>query len=121
MLSFPPSVRIFVARGATDLRKSYDTLAAVVTDVLDEDPLSGHVFCFLNRKRDRVKLLVWDRSGFWLFCKRLEAGTFAEIRGDGEGKSVAVSSRELLLLLEGIELRHVRQRKRYVRDKLASS
>lgn len=121
MLSFPPSVRIFVARGATDLRKSFDTLAALVSDVLEEDPFSGHVFCFLNRKRDRVKLLVWDRSGFWLFCKRLEAGTFAEVRGDGGMKSVAMSSRDLLLLLEGIELHRVRQRKRYVRDELVQS
>ncbi len=116
MLSFPPSVRIFVARGATDLRKSYDTLSALVTDVLEEDPISGHVFCFLNRRRNRVKLLVWDRSGFWLFCKRLEAGTFAEVRGDGDDKSVQMSSRDLLLLLEGIELRHVRQRRRYARE-----
>jgi transposase len=115
VLSFPPSVRIFVACGATDLRKSFDTLAALVTDVLAEDPFSGHVFCFRNRKRDRVKLLVWDRSGFWLFCKRLEAGTFADVRDDDEAKSVEVSSRELFLLLEGIEVRHVRQRKRYTR------
>jgi transposase len=115
VLSFPPSVRILVARGATDLRKSFDTLAALVTDVLAEDPFSGHVFCFLNRKRDRVKLLVWDRSGFWLFCKRLEAGTFAEVRGGDDTQRVEMSSRDLLLLLEGIELRQVRQRKRYAR------
>jgi transposase len=115
VLSFPPSVRIFVARGATDLRKSFDTLAALVRDVLAEDPLSGHVFGFVNRKRDRVKLLVWDRTGFWLFCKRLEAGTFADVAGAGPAPGVEVSARELLLLLEGIELATVHQRPRYQR------
>lgn len=62
--------------------------------------------------RDRVKLIVWDRSGFWLFAKRLEAGTFAEVRG-ASGACVELSSRDLLLLLEGIDLRELRQRKRY--------
>ena len=117
MLSLPPSVRIFVARGATDLRKSFDTLAALVSDVLEQDPYSGHVFCFVNRRRDRVKLLVWDRTGFWLLAKRLEAGTFAEVGGGEEdaGRAAEVTSRELWLLLEGIEERAVRQRARYVR------
>ena len=92
MLTLPPSVRIFVARGAADLRKSFDTLAALVSDVLEEDPYSGHVFCFINRRRDRVKLLVWDRTGFWLLAKRLEAGTFAEV-GAGEGRAAELSFR----------------------------
>ncbi len=114
MLSFPPSVRIFVACGATDQRKSFDSLCALAKDVLAQDPFSGHVFVFFGRRRDRVKLLVWDRSGFWLFAKRLEAGTFAEVRG-ASGTCAELSSRDLLLLLEGIELREVRQRKRYQR------
>ena len=63
MLSLPPSVRVFVARGATDMRKSFDTLAALVCDVVDEDPQSGHLFVFVNRRRDRMKVLWWDRSG----------------------------------------------------------
>lgn len=113
MLSLPPAVRIFVARGGTDLRKSFDTLCALVQDVLAQDPFSGHVFTFFNRRRDRVKLLLWDRTGFWLYYKRLEAGTFGE--PIGKGASVELSSRDLLLLLEGIELRDVRQRKRYSR------
>jgi transposase len=115
MLSFPPSVRIFVARGATDQRKSFDSLCALAKDVLGEDPFSGHVFVFFGRRRDRVKLLVWDRSGFWLFAKRLEAGTFAEMRVAGTAACVELSSRDLMLLLEGIELGEFRQRKRYRR------
>jgi len=66
MLNLPPSVRIFIARGATDLRKSFDTLAAVVCEVIDEDPQSGHLFVFINRRRNRVKILWWDRSGYWI-------------------------------------------------------
>lgn len=116
MLSLPPSVRIFVARGATDQRKSFDGLCALAKDVLRQDPFSGHVFVFFGRRRDRVKLLVWDRSGFWLFAKRLEAGTFAEVRGTGEAVCAEVSSRDLLLLLEGIEIGEYRQRRRYGRS-----
>jgi len=110
VLSLPPSVRIFVACGATDLRKSFDTLSVLVQDVLGQDPLSGHLFAFFNRRRDRVKLLVWDRTGFWLFYKRLEEGTF---RLQEAGQSMELSVRDLLLVLEGIELREVWQRRRY--------
>ena len=77
MLTLPASVRVFVARGATDLRRSFDRLSAQVQEVLRQDPLSGHVFVFFNRQRNRVKMLVWERDGFWLLYKRLEAGTFA--------------------------------------------
>lgn len=114
MLSLPPAVRIFVARGATDLRKSFDSLAALVEGVLAEDPFSGHLFAFLNRRRDRMKILVWDRGGFWVLYKRLEAGTFAELAA-GAGASIELSARDLWLLLEGIEIKDVRQRRRYVR------
>jgi transposase len=105
MLSLPASVRIFVAREPTDLRRSFDRLAAMVSEVLGEDPFSGHVFCFFNRRRDRAKLLVWDRGGFWLLYKRLEEGTFG-VPGERE-----ISGRELFLLLEGIEV--VRERRRW--------
>ncbi|MEZ6024717.1 MAG: IS66 family insertion sequence element accessory protein TnpB [Planctomycetota bacterium] len=71
MLSFPASVRIHVAVGVTDMRKSFDGLCAVAQNVLEEDPFSGHVFAFCNRRRDRLKLLLWDRNGFWVFAKRL--------------------------------------------------
>jgi transposase len=105
MLTLPASVRVFVARGATDLRRSFDRLSAQVQEVLRQDPLSGHVFVFFNRQRNRVKLLVWERDGFWLLYKRLEAGTFAALERD------EINARELYLLLEGIEV--VRERRRY--------
>lgn len=114
MLSLPPAVRIFVAREVTDLRKSFDALSALVPAVLAQDPFSGHLFCFFNRRRDRVKLLVWDRTGFWLFYKRLEAGRFAAPAA-GTGRSTEWTARELFLVLEGIELGAVRQQRRYTR------
>jgi transposase len=106
MLTLPASVRVFVGRGATDSR-SFDRLSAQVQEVLRQDPSSGHVFVFFNRQRNRVKLLVWERDGFWLLYKRLEAGTFAALQRD------EINARELYLLLEGIEV--VRERRRYSR------
>jgi transposase len=109
MLNFPASVRIFVAREPTDLRRSFDRLAAMATDVLGQDPFSGHIFCFFNRRRDRAKLLLWERGGFWLFYRRLEAGTFG-VPGKQE-----ITGRELFLVLEGIEV--IRERRRYAGPK----
>lgn len=109
MLSLPPSVRVFVCTAPTDMRKSFDGLCALVETVLKQDPFSGHLFVFLGRRRDKVKILYWDRSGFFLLYKRLEAGTFAM------PERAEVGPRELLLLLEGIEASQVRQRRRYER------
>ena len=111
MLTLPVSVRVFVARGAADLHRSFDRLSAQVQEMLRQDPLSGHVFAFFNLRRDRVKLLIWERDGFWLLYKRLETGTFAVLDLD------EINPRELYLLLEGIEV--VRQRVRYDRPHIA--
>lgn len=107
MLTLPPSVRVFVAQGPTDMRKSFDGLAEVAKRVVGEDPLSGHLFVFINRRADRVKILYWDRTGYCLFYKRLETGTF-ESAGRRE-----IEMDELVMLLEGIELRGYRRRKRF--------
>ena len=72
MLSFPASVRIFVDVGVTDMRKSSDGLCGVARDGMNMDPLSGDLFAFCNRRRNQLKLLLWDRGGFWVFAKRLE-------------------------------------------------
>ena len=77
MLTISPAVRIYLATGATDLRRSIDGLSAIVRDQFALDPCSGHLFAFRNRRGDRLKLLVWDHGGFWVFYKRLEQGTFA--------------------------------------------
>ena len=105
MLSLPPSVRIFVATEPVDLRKGFDGLSAAAREVLRQDPLSGHLFVFINRRRNRAKILVWDRSGFWLLYKRLERGRFRLPRPRREGASaIEMEATDLALLLEGIEL-----------------
>lgn len=114
MLSFPPSVRIYLATGPTDMRNSFDGLAAAARSVLREDPLSGHVFVFCNRRRDLIKLLFWDRSGFVVLGKRLEEGTFAWPESSS-APAMETTVRELLCVLEGIDLRDARLRRRMQR------
>lgn len=116
MLSLPTSVRIYLSRGATDMRKSIDGLAAVTTQVLERDPLSGHLFVFCNARRDRIKILYWERTGFWLLHKRLERGTFAwPLPAESDAKQVEMSSSDLAALLGGLDLRDVKRRRWYSR------
>lgn len=113
MLSFPPSpsVRIFVGREAIDMRKGLDGLAALVIDLIDQDPQSGHLFVFFNRQRNRMKSLVWDGSGYWMLVKRLEHGRFAIFDRVGTSRtSFELTSTDLALLLDGIDLRGARRR-----------
>ena len=97
------------------MRKAIDGLSALVREALGEDPLSGHLFVFANRRRDRLSILVWDRDGYWVLFKRLEAGTFRWPK-ETEKATVVLPSRELMLILEGVDLRRVTYRKRYVRQ-----
>jgi transposase len=110
MLSLPASIRIFVSRDAVDFRKAHDGLLAVIRDAFGDDPFDGSLFVFLNRRRDRVKLLQWDRDGFWLHYKRLEQGTF-KIAIDSDAARCEVSRAQLAMLIEGIDLekRKIRQ------------
>jgi len=114
VLTLSPAVRIYVATGTTDLRRSIDGLAALVRERFDQDPLSGHLFLFRNRRGDRLKILVWDRSGFWVLYKRLEEGTFAW-PSEADGAPVEMRSADLLLLLSGVDLTHTRRRRWYER------
>lgn len=117
MLSLPTSVRIYLARGATDMRKSIDGLAAVTKQVLAQEPLSGHLFVFCNRRRDRIKILYWERSGFWLLHKRLERGTFAwPVPEDDDAMQVELPASDLMALLGGLDLRIAKRRRWYSRS-----
>ena len=100
MLSISASTRIFICREPVDFRKAHDGLVALVRQKLDADPLDGSIFVFLNKRRDRVKLLQWDGNGLWLHYKRLEQGTYRSL---DEGPSI--SRAQLGMLLEGIELK----------------
>ena len=116
MLSLPPSVRIFASTVATDMRKSFDGLVGLVETVIKQSPTSGHLFLFINRNRDRLKILYWDRDGLAIFYKRLEAGTYQIPRVAGvqeQPASVEMRADELAMLLGGIDLRSARRRKRY--------
>ena len=114
MLTLPPSVRIFAAVEPVDARKSFDGLSAVVRDSLGGDPMSGHLYFFINRRGDMAQILFWDRTGFVVMRKRLEAGTFRMVRnGDGNKSSMEIDAVELGLMLEGIDLVTVKRRKRF--------
>lgn len=111
MLMVSSTVRIFLATQPTDLRRSFDRLAGEVEHFLGHDPLSGDLYAFRNRRGDRMKILYFDRSGWCLWYKRLEAGTFWFPAASE--RSVAVSAADLTLLLEGIDVEGVRRRKRF--------
>lgn len=113
MLSFSSKQRYFLYRAPTDMRKSFDGLSGLVKTHLSHALLSGDIFIFLNRRRDRIKLLVWDISGFAIYYKRLEQGTFELPLGSADQSSVELSWSELVMLLEGIELKSIKRRKRY--------
>lgn len=111
MLTLSPAVRIFVSCEPADMRRAFDGLATIVREVLGRDPLSGHLFVFRNRTGDRVKVLLWDRTGYVLWYKRLEEGVF-HFPVDSNGQ-VEIEAAELSLLLEGIDLAGARRAPRF--------
>jgi transposase len=117
MLSLPPSVRVFLCLEPTDMRKGIDGLSALVENRLHKDALSGHLFCFFNKSRDKIKVLYWDASGFCLYLKRLEKGRF-HLGGFAEGE--AISPALLQLILEGLEVAEMRRHSRFELPKRAA-
>ena len=118
MLTLPSTVRIYLAPGVTDMRKSFDGLAAATARVIRQDPLSGHVFVFCNRRRHMIKVLLWDGAGFCIFAKRLEQGTFA---WPESGEPVSLRIEELSMLLGGIDLKATRRRRWFDRRPAGST
>lgn len=116
MFGLTTATRIFVAPGATDMRKGFDGLFGLVRDALSEDPLSGHLFLFANRDRTRVKVLVFDGSGLWVCSKRLEKGRFAWPEAAEGQTRIAMRAEELTMLLSGIDLRKTKARKWFRRS-----
>lgn len=114
MFLLSPKTKVFLARQATDMRKSFRGLLALTEAVLRQDPASGHLFVFVNRRRDLLKILYWDGSGYWIWYRRLERGTFQlPTVSDEEQTSVELTTAQLSLILDGIDLTSVRQRLRY--------
>jgi transposase len=116
MISLPHSVRVFLHAPATDRRKGFDALSGLVTTAFGQDPTSGHLFLFVNRRRDRIKILHWDRDGLAIWYKRLESpGTFELPAVPHDAVSIEMTATQLSLILSGIDLRSARQRGRYQR------
>ncbi|HEV3217601.1 MAG TPA: IS66 family insertion sequence element accessory protein TnpB [Vicinamibacterales bacterium] len=121
MLSLPASMKIFVYMGVTDMRRSFDRLAQMVEEHLGQNPESGHLYLFFSRRRDCVKMLLWENDGFAIWYKRLELGTFAMPASstpcaDGsQPAGLEIRARDLNLLLSGADPAHVTRRKRFER------
>ena len=112
MLTLGLRPRVYLSRVATDMRCSFEGLSGRVKTIIQEDPLSGHLFMFLNRARNYTKVLYWDDGGYCIWSKRLERGTFEVPAGDGE--RVEIDSNKLLLIIEGIALQSVKKRERFL-------
>lgn len=110
MFGIGPATRVYLAAGATDMRKGFEGLYGLVRDRLSCDPLSGHVFLFSNAQRNRLKLLFWDGSGLWVCAKRLEKGRFRWPEATDKETKLMFSHEELALLLGGIDLKQTRRR-----------
>lgn len=113
MWSIPPAIPIFLYTQPTDMRKGFDGLSGIVRSELAADPLDGSLFLFVNRRRDRLKILHFDGAGYWLYYRLLEAGTFEVIQS--KGKATPIDSTQLAMLLAGVSLVGVKRRKRYNR------
>lgn len=113
MFGFGPATRIYVATGATDMRKGFDGLYGLIRDRLRCDPESGHVFLFANARRNRVKLVFFDGSGLWVCAKRMEGGRVRWPAADTTATKLVLSHEELALLLGGIDLKQTQRRKWY--------
>lgn len=111
MLTLPSSVRVYLAAEPVDLRRGHDGLVALVRNAWRLNPFEGHLFVFLGRRLDRVKILVWDRNGFVLYYKRLSQGRFRMPPIPAGATRVEMDATTLAMLLDGIDVRHVRRPK----------
>jgi len=110
MFGWGPATKIYLCAGATDMRKGFDGLYALVRDQLELEPLSGHVFLFSNAQRNRLKLIFWDGSGLWVCAKRLERGCYPWPAAEAGQSKIVLSHEEMALLLSGIDLAGSRRR-----------
>jgi transposase len=117
MFGLGPATKVYLALGATDMRKGFDGLYGLVRDRLSCEPTSGHLFLFCNARRNRLKILYWDSTGLWICAKRLERGRFSwpTVSAEAESK-VLLSHEELALLLGGIDLSRTRRKEWYRRE-----
>ncbi|MFO7863283.1 MAG: IS66 family insertion sequence element accessory protein TnpB [Salinivirgaceae bacterium] len=117
MFSLSSTSRFFLYKGATDMRKSFDGLCGIVHGQLHRNPMSGDVFIFINRRRDKIKLLQWEQGGFVLYYKRIESGTIEIPPLETSQKSLQIKWTDLVMMIEGISLKHIKKRKRFFLEK----
>ena len=115
MLNLPSSTRIYLYLPATDMRKSFDGLTGLVRSAFQADPVEGNWFLFLNRRRDRIKILYWDRDGMVLWYKLLSSGTFEQLRSAEGSDSLEIDATQLALLLSGVTIESAERRRRFSR------
>ena len=115
MLSIPANVSVYLCTKATDMRKGFDGLHTLVVQVFQRDPVDGHLFLFVNRRGDRLKMLWFDRDGMALFYKRLESGTYQLPVVADHSEGVEIDATDLAILLNGIDVHSAKRRKRYSR------
>ena len=113
MFPIAGKIDIYLCTRPVDMRKAYDGLSAEVVNYMGQEPTSGNLFVFVNRPRNRMKILYWESHGFWLLCKRLEAGRFQMPVFELEETSVDITYEQLMMIVEGIDLRSIRHRKRF--------
>jgi len=115
MIALPPQIRVFLYRLPTDMRKSFNGLIALTESALKQDPLSGSLFVFVNRRRDRIKILYWGQTGFCIWYQQLQKGTYQLPTADAleELETIEVTRSQLSLILDGIDLSSARQRMRF--------
>ena len=114
-----PTGNVYLATGVTDMRKSINTLALLVQEVFDMNPVSPHWFVFCNRQRDKLKILHWDTNGFWLHYRRLESGTFQWPTHQKDHHALSVTSRQLRWLLEGLHWKNQAAHQAIISQKIA--
>jgi transposase len=117
MLALSPSATIYFCTKPTDMRKGFDGLLALIKDHLHQDPFAGGLYAFVNRRKDRLKLLAWEGDGLAIYYRRLEQGSYQCPAADGSKPSVVLSATDLSLILSGIDLKSVKRRKRYQQAK----
>ena len=121
MIHLPASVRVYLCTSPCDMRRSFDGLHALVTGAMKLDAFAGHLFVFANRRKDRVKILYWDRDGFAVWAKRLEEGTYAMPFDEEDEAQREITAQELGALLSGIDLSQAKRRKRYQRKSVEAA
>ena len=119
MLSLHANIRYLLYQGHASMGKSFDGLCGIVTNEMKAPLLTGDVFIFFNRRGTHLKMLQWQQDGFGIYYKRLERGTFERPQQATEGRSVIISPQQLGLILQGVSLKKVQYRKRYIQPKRA--